>query len=34
LCSEKNFSEDRVNSALQKLKNSDKNKNQSLEKWF
>jgi len=34
LCNEKNFSEDRVNSALQKLKNSDKNKNQSLEKWF
>jgi flap endonuclease-1 len=34
LCGEKNFSEDRVNSALQKLKNSDKNKNQSLEKWF
>jgi len=34
LCTEKNFSSDRVNSALQKVKNSDKNKNQSLEKWF
>jgi hypothetical protein len=34
LCSEKNFSADRVNSALQKLQNSEKNKNQSLEKWF
>lgn len=34
LCTEKNFSSDRVNSALQKVQNSDKNKNQSLEKWF
>lgn len=34
LCMEKNFSSDRVNSALQKVQNSDKNKNQSLEKWF
>ena len=34
LCTEKNFSSDRVNSALQKIQNSDKNKNQSLEKWF
>jgi flap endonuclease-1 len=34
LCSEKNFSADRVNSALLKLQNSEKNKNQSLEKWF
>jgi len=34
LCMEKNFSSDRVNSALQKAQNSDKNKNQSLEKWF
>ena len=34
LCAEKNFSSDRVNSALQKVQNSDKNKNQSLEKWF
>jgi flap endonuclease-1 len=34
LCNEKNFSTDRVNSALQKLQNSEKNKNQSLEKWF
>jgi flap endonuclease-1 len=34
LCTEKNFSSDRVNSALQKAQNSDKNKNQSLEKWF
>ena len=34
LCTEKNFSSDRVNSALQKVRNSDKNKNQSLEKWF
>lgn len=34
LCTEKNFSSDRVNSALQKVQDSDKNKNQSLEKWF
>jgi flap endonuclease-1 len=34
LCTEKNFSPDRVNSALQKVQNSEKNKNQSLEKWF
>lgn len=34
LCNEKNFSADRVNSGLQKLQNSNKNKNQSLEKWF
>ena len=34
LCMDKNFSSDRVNSALQKVQNSDKNKNQSLEKWF
>jgi flap endonuclease-1 len=34
LCTEKNFSSDRVNSALQKVQNSNKNKNQSLEKWF
>ena len=34
LCTEKNFSSDRVNSALQKVQNSDKNKNQPLEKWF
>jgi flap endonuclease-1 len=34
LCMEKNFSPDRVNSALQKVQNSEKNKNQSLEKWF
>jgi flap endonuclease-1 len=34
LCTEKNFSSDRVNSALQKVQKSDKNKNQSLEKWF
>ncbi len=34
LCTEKNFSSDRVNSALQKVQNSEKNKNQSLEKWF
>jgi flap endonuclease-1 len=34
LCTAKNFSSDRVNSALQKVQNSDKNKNQSLEKWF
>jgi flap endonuclease-1 len=34
LCTEKNFSSDRVNSALQKVQDSDRNKNQSLEKWF
>lgn len=34
LCTEKNFSSDRVSSALQKVQNSNKNKNQSLEKWF
>lgn len=34
LCNEKNFSFDRVNSALQKIQNSNKNKDQSLEKWF
>jgi len=34
LCNEKNFSTDRVNSALLRLQNSEKNKNQSLEKWF
>ena len=34
LCSERNFSLERVNSALQKVQDSDKNKNQSLEKWF
>lgn len=34
LCSDRNFSLDRVNSALQKVQDSDKNKNQSLEKWF
>jgi flap endonuclease-1 len=34
LCTEKSFSPDRVNSALQKIQNSEKNKNQSLEKWF
>ena len=34
LCNEKNFSTDRVNSALLKVQNSNMNKNQSLEKWF
>ncbi len=34
LCNEKNFSADRVNSALLKVQNSNTNKNQSLEKWF
>jgi flap endonuclease-1 len=34
LCNEKNFSTDRVNSALLKIQNSNMNKNQSLEKWF
>jgi flap endonuclease-1 len=34
LCSGKNFSPDRVNSTLQKLQDSEKNRNQSLEKWF
>ena len=34
LSMEKNFSPDRINSALQKVQNSEKNKNQSLEKWF
>ena len=34
LCIEKNFSADRVNGALEKLKKSITNRNQSLEKWF
>jgi flap endonuclease-1 len=34
LCSEKNFSVDRVNGAIEKLKRSLINRNQSLEKWF
>ena len=34
LSNEKNFSTDRVNSALLKVQNSNMNKNQSLEKWF
>jgi flap endonuclease-1 len=34
LCTEKNFSRDRVHSGLQKVQDSEKNKNQSLEKWF
>jgi flap endonuclease-1 len=34
LCMEKNFSVDRVNGAIEKLKKSIANRNQSLERWF
>jgi flap endonuclease-1 len=34
LCMEKNFSADRVNGAIEKLKKSIANRNQSLERWF
>jgi flap endonuclease-1 len=34
LCVEKNFSETRVNTSLDKLKKSITNRNQSLERWF
>jgi flap endonuclease-1 len=34
LCGEKNFSVDRVTGALDRLKKSITNRNQSLEKWF
>jgi flap endonuclease-1 len=34
LCIEKNFSADRVNGAIEKLKKSIANRNQSLERWF
>ncbi|HZB16310.1 MAG TPA: flap endonuclease-1 [Nitrososphaeraceae archaeon] len=34
LCTEKNFSVARVNTSLDKVKKSNTNRNQSLEKWF
>ncbi len=34
LCKERNFSEDRVNSALQKLKKASETRSQTLEQWF
>lgn len=34
LCKEKNFSEDRVNSALHKLKKANETRSQTLEQWF
>jgi flap endonuclease-1 len=34
LCKERSFSEDRVNSALQKLKKASETRSQTLEQWF